>query len=322
HLEALALAGHEGRLGALVLVGDSAELHRQARRLSHIGRLPILGCLDLPVRGHDLAEILGRYPQQPRRKPRVLPSQEELQAALAAGQLQARFQPILQLPGGHPCAVELGAVWCHPQYGELASGEFLPAMVAYDLIDALFDTLLEQGLDCLGTLGARQRGLRLACKLQASQLNAGDFVERLLARLNRHSTSPERLIFELGENGLLDLPSTALEQLNRLRALGCGLSVDQFGSGFSSLQLLCRRPFQQLRLAPELLCELDTPAGCALITGTLALARSLNMQVVVSGVSRPAQHDALVKIGCSRAQGPYYATAMDAAAFRDWLGAY
>lgn len=322
HLEALALAGHEGRLGALVLVGDSAELHRQARRLSHIGRLPILGCIDLPVRGHELAEILARYPQQPRRKQRVLPTQGELQVALEVGQFHARFQPIFELPGGQPCAVELDAVWRHPKNGELAAREFVPAMVAYDLIDALFDNLLDQGLECLASLGVRQRNLRLACNLQASQLNAGDFIERLLARLKQRSASPERLIFELGENGLLDLPSTALEQLNRLRALGCGLSVDRFGSGFSSLQLLCRRPFQQLKLAPEFASELDNSSGRALLTGTLALARSLNMQVVVSGVSKTAQHEALVKIGCPRAQGPYYATAMDAAAFRDWLGAY
>lgn len=322
HLEALALAGHEGHLRALVLMGDSGELHRQARRLSQVGRLPILGCLDLPMRGHELAGILARYPAGPRRNDTALPEAGELRAGLARGEFQARFQPIFDLPSGQPRAVEVGVVWVRPGRGEVAARDFIPAMVAYELIDALFDRLLDQGLECLAALGEQPAGLRLAVNLVASQLCAEDFVERLLQRLQQHSVDPARMIFELGENGLLNLPSTALEQLNRLRVLGCGLSVDQFGSGFSSLQLLCRRPFQQLKLAAEFARELDNSAGQALITSTLALARSLNMQVVVGGVSKASQHQALLKLDCPAGQGPFYAPTMDGPTFRQWLNTY
>ncbi|MCP1649822.1 EAL domain-containing protein [Pseudomonas nitroreducens] len=320
-LEALALAGHEGRLSALVLMGNSSELHRQARRLSQVGRLPILGCLDLPMRGHELANILARY-SATRRNDAVLPAACDLRAALERDEFQARFQPIFELPSGEPKAVELGVVWNHPCHGEVPARDFLPALVAYDLVDRFFDLLLDQGLGCLASLDRHNSRLRLAVSLQASQLCADDFVERLLRRLAQHLVAPERMIFELGENGLLNLPNTALEQLNRLRVLGCGLSVDQFGSGFSSLQLLCRRPFQQLKLAPEFASELDTPSGRALITSTLALARSLNMQVVVGGVSKPSQHEALLELGCPRGQGSYYASTMDYPTFREWLKAY
>lgn len=318
-LEALAIAGHEGRLGALILLGDSGELHRQARRLSQIGRLPILGCLDLPVRGHELARVLSRYPA-PRRSDVLLPAATALKSALLRNEFSARFQPIFDLPSGKPIAVELGAVWERAGHGEVLARDFIPAMVAYDLIDELFDRLLEQGLDCLTSL-ARQSptALALAINLQASQLCSEGFVDRLLDRLDRHDVSPARMTFELGENGLLQLPSTALEQLNRLRILGCGLSVDQFGSGFSSLQLLCRRPFQQLKLAPEFTRELDSPSGHALVTSTLALAHSLNMQVVVSGVGKAQQHQALLELGCQQAQGPYYAPTMSAQMLREWL---
>lgn len=320
-LEALALAGHEGRLGALVLMGDSGELHRQARRLSQVGRLPILGCLDLPVRGHELEGIITRYPAPPRACS-VLPAENEVRRALVAGEFQARLQPIIELPGGQPRALELGVAWAREGKAALPAAEFIPAMVAYDLIDELFERLLDQGLACLTELGPSRTPLRLAINLQASQLDDPKFVERLLKKLDHYTVPPERMIFELGENGLLDLSGIAVQQLNRLRALGCGLSVDQFGSGFSSLQLLCRRPFQQLKLAPQFARELDNPSGHALVTSTLALARSLNMQVVVGGVSKARQHEALLELGCPQAQGPYYAPAMDCASVREWLKPY
>lgn len=322
HLEALALGEHEGRLGALILLGDSIELHRQARRLSQVGKLPILGCIDLPVCMSELSEMISRYTQQQRHRHRVLPTYYELHSALVSGQFQARFQPILKLPSKQPCAVELVAVWCSPKNGDISASEFLPAMVAYDLIDALFDAMLDQGLEWLVSLEPCLRNMRLILNVQASQLNAEHFIERILSKLRKYSVSPGRLIIEIGENGLLALPSSSLEKLNQLRMLGCGLGVDQFGSGFSSLPLLCQQHFQYLKLAPNLICELDTPSGYALLVCTLALAGALNMQVVVSGVRKRMQHETLLKAGCPRVQGAHYASAMHANDLRDWLGVY
>lgn len=320
-LETFALAGHERRLDALVLVGDSGELHRQARRLSHIGRLPILGCLDLPVRSDELAELLSRYCALRRRNEAALPTKGELQEALARGEFQARFQPVFELPGLRPVGIELGVVWVSPVYGELGSRRFLPAMVAYELIDELFAVLLAQGLDCLARLPKQHNALRLTCQLQPSQLRGNHFIELLQAHLECKRISPARLVFELEESGLLNLPGHTLEQLERLRALGCELSVGQFGAAFSSIQLLCRQHFQHLKLAPQFVRELDYPCAWALASSSLALARTLNMQMVAGGVTKASQHQALMDMGCTRGLGSYYVAPMSETALRAWLHA-
>jgi EAL domain-containing protein (putative c-di-GMP-specific phosphodiesterase class I) len=126
-------------------------------------------------------------------------------------------------------------------------------------------------------------------------------------------------LFEVAENGLLDVPRATRENLLRLRMMGCSLSIDDFGMGFSSLTLLSQLPFNQLKLDGQLVRSIAEPHTRAMVTCTLALARSLNMSLVIEGVSSQLIRDGLVEMGCSFGQGFHLTRPMDAQRFTQWL---
>lgn len=127
------------------------------------------------------------------------------------------------------------------------------------------------------------------------------------------------LLFEVAENGLLDIPRATRENLLRLRMMGCSLSIDDFGMGFSSLTLLCHLPFNQLKLDGQLVRSIADPRTRAMVTSTVALARVLNMSLVIEGIGSQMIRDGLVEMGCSFGQGYHLARPMDAQRFVQWL---
>uniref|UniRef100_UPI00313E0062 EAL domain-containing protein n=1 Tax=Pseudomonas sp. TH31 TaxID=2796396 RepID=UPI00313E0062 len=105
----------------------------------------------------------------------------------------------------------------------------------------------------------------------------------------------------------------------RLRILGCGLSIDDFGVGFSSLSLLCQLPFNQLKLDGQFVQQLREPGRRAMIASTLALTRSLEMSLVIEGVSSQRIRDQLVAMGCELGQGFHLARPMTGHDLLQWL---
>lgn len=137
--------------------------------------------------------------------------------------------------------------------------------------------------------------------------------------LRRHELVGADLTFELAENGLLEIPSGTQESLLRLRMMGCGLSIDDFGVGFSSLKLLCQLPFTEIKLDGEFVQSIRETRSKAVIASTIALAQSLNMELVIEGVSDEKECRALVEMGCVLGQGFYYAQPMSSHELLTWL---
>eukprot|EP00659_Diplonema_papillatum_P007160 gene7160-11025_t len=133
------------------------------------------------------------------------------------------------LDTGELAGVEALARWEHPAKGLLLPADFLAAVMAYDLIDQMFKQLLEQGLNLLGVLRRQEVQLELSFNLHASQLISDQLVEHIQWALGQHDFPGNTLMFELAENGLLDISPRIQDNLLRLRMLGCGLSVDDFG---------------------------------------------------------------------------------------------
>jgi hypothetical protein len=159
----------------------------------------------------------------------------------------------------------------------------------------------------------------MAFNLHASQLSSPSLIEHIQRTLQRHGICGSALMFELAENGLLDLHAQVQENLLHMRMLGCGLSIDDFGSGFSSLKLLCQLPFNQIKLDGQFVHNLSEPRNRAMVASTLALARSLDMTLVIEGVSSRQIRDALVAMGCQIGQGFYLARPMSGHDLLQWL---
>jgi len=119
------------------------------------------------------------------------------------------------------------------------------------------------------------------------------------------------LLFEVTESGLIQAPASSLETLLRLRLLGCGLAMDDFGAGYSSLERLCEFPFSQIKLDASFVRKLDfQPRSKAIIRSAVTLAEALGLSLVVEGVETQEQVQLLLGLGCTLAQGFLFARPM------------
>ena len=160
----------------------------------------------------------------------------------------------------------------------------------------------------------------MAFNLHAAQLANPELASNVRQLLARHGAAGSGVTFEVTESGLLEAPTISLESLVRLRMMGCRLSIDDFGAGFSSLQRLCQLPFNEIKLDAEFVRTLEQEPRClAVIASTLALGETLGMSVVIEGIETEAQCKQLLDIGCTQGQGFWYARPMAAEDFLNWL---
>ncbi|BAN46155.1 EAL domain-containing protein [Metapseudomonas resinovorans] len=330
-LDGLAFLRHASEAGLVQGAILSSAVEPSLRRAT----LDMIRCLDLDCLG-DLgkpfdieraARLLGTY--RPRPAPpseaqdsAAPPSPEEIREGLGKGEFEAHFQPKVSMSNQQLEGAEVLARWRHPRRGLLPPSQFLPQMQAHGLIDALFWQLLGQGLDLQRELAHQGRKLNLAFNLQAEQLAATDFAERISAALDQAGLRGDGLTFELTETGLLQAPASSLETLVRLRLLGCGLAMDDYGAGYSSLDRLCELPFSQLKLDANFVRRLESqPRSGTIIGNTVALSQALGLSLVVEGVETEAQRSRLLALGCEVAQGFLFARPLDGEAFRAMLAA-
>ncbi|WP_237150817.1 MULTISPECIES: EAL domain-containing response regulator [unclassified Pseudomonas] len=318
--------GQNGMVRAVALCSEfRPELRRAVEQMTNFAGLQLLGVLSKPTQLYSLQQILQRYghrrllPDVDPAPPYKLPSEEDVRRGLALGEFKAWFQPKFEMNGTVLAGAEALARWEHPVRGLLLPKDFLAAVLAYDLIDEMLKQMLEQGMSLLHALRQSGLGVELAFNLHASQLARDDLTDHIHQVLKSNDFPGSTLLFEVAENGLLDIPRATRENLLRLRMMGCSLSIDDFGMGFSSLTLLCHLPFNQLKLDGQLVRSIADPRTRAMVTSTVALARVLNMSLVIEGVGSQLIRDGLVEMGCSFGQGYHLARPMDAQRFVQWL---
>lgn len=325
-LEFLNCASQLGLVRAVVIFSKlQPPLHRALDQMAHFSGLKLLGVLSPPMQIQALDKVLQRYSRKDlvlspsNELGCVLPSEEEIRRGLGLGEFRAYYQPKFVLSSGENAGAEVLVRWQHPVKGLLLPKDFLAAVVAYDLIDEMFKQLFEQGLSLLGVLHRSNHSLGLSFNLTASQLQSNGLTEHIYRSLKRYDLPGSGIIFELAESGLLEASNNIQESLVRLRLMGCGLSIDDFGVGFSSLKLLCQLPFTQIKLDGEFVQNIHQPRSRVLITSTLALASSLNMELVIEGVSNAEECHALVELGCRLGQGFHHAHPMTSHQLISWL---
>lgn len=327
-LTTLELLSRSQRVKSLIICSVLApDLQDAIDRMVGMLGVCVLGYVDVPVRAGSITPLLSRYlettvaPGHASQNARYMTvSQAGLEQAIAGHELKAFFQPKFNLATGEVGSLEVLARWAHPQYGVLCPADFLPQVSQFGLMDELFFALLDQALAFLQTAQAQGHVLSLAFNLEAQQLSSESLLAHLGSALARYAIPASCLTFEITESGLLEVSPRVLETLIRLRMMGAGLSIDDFGIGYSSLERLCLLPFTEIKLDARFVRDLDrSPRNRAVISSTLALAEALDMAVVVEGIEHESQRQHLLKLGCQQGQGYLCARPMDATRTLSWL---
>ncbi|HWE89076.1 MAG TPA: EAL domain-containing protein [Pseudonocardiaceae bacterium] len=246
----------------------------------------------------------------------------QFRQALASGQVQVHYQPKVALPSRQVLGVEALVRWSHPEYGRLAPDEFVPAVEATGLIDALTSFVTECALTKVKDW--QDRGIRMSAAVNLSVRNLDDqsFPDRVAEQLRRHDVPPELLTFELTESGVMSDPAKALPVLRRLHAMGVVLAVDDFGTGYSSLAYLRRLPVDEVKIDKSFVLGMGSDLGdLAVVRSIVELGHSLGLTVVAEGVEDDVARDALVTMGCHVAQGYLISRPLPEDRLEAWLSA-
>ena len=229
----------------------------------------------------------------------------ELTQALAAGELRVHYQPIVDGDDRHVHAVEALLRWQHPQHGLLAAADFIEIADSTGLIVPIghwmLDAVCAQQRAWCDLLGARAPETAYV-NLSARQLNHPDLQEHIDAALRQHGLEPQQLGFDLLETSLID--PHLVPRLRRLHQQGHPLSLDDFGTGCSSLSRLLQVPVDHVKIDRSFVAVVDhDPRSRSLVAAILLVARSLNMTVIAEGVETVEQARRLTVIGCPLLQG-------------------
>ncbi|WP_025128084.1 EAL domain-containing protein [Pseudomonas sp. PH1b] len=325
-LEFLRRASEERLVRAVILFSlIEADLRRAVLQMVSLHGLIVLGDVGKPAALADLQTMLEFYRQDEPQLPAALPpklvavSPELLRQGVEQHQFVSYYQPKFNLQQASCCGAEVLMRWHHPQLGVLGPGAFLEALESAGLLDQVLRQQLDQGMALQRQLLDRGEELELAFNLQPRQLACSEVVVHIRQAIERHRIPPRLLTFEITEVGLVEAPAISLENLVRLRMMECNLAIDDFGAGYSSLQRLCELPFNQIKLDAHFVRELVRQPRCRAVVGaSLALAHNLQMSLVVEGVETALERRLLLEMGCTLAQGYWYARPMSAADLQAW----
>jgi diguanylate cyclase (GGDEF)-like protein/PAS domain S-box-containing protein len=244
-----------------------------------------------------------------------------IRQALTEQQFVLHYQP--QLFGrGYVMGAEVLVRWLHPKRGLVSPAEFIPLAEESGLILPLGQWVLETA--CLQLKAwsdlADCSHLTLAVNVSSRQFHQKDFVDQVLQTLERTGADPSRLKLELTETLLVTDINNVIERMSRLKSRGVSFSLDDFGTGFSSLAYLKRMPLSQLKIDQSFVRDiLIDPNDVAIARMVVTLAETMGLQVIAEGVETQAQIDALSDLGCQHFQGYFFSRPLPVDQFQAYL---
>jgi diguanylate cyclase (GGDEF)-like protein len=247
-----------------------------------------------------------------------------LRGAQERGELSLEFQPQCDFRGAVRGAETLMR-WIHPEHGRIPPDQFIALAEESGLIHSLGQWVLDGA--CVALARWKRVGLslhgRLAVNISGWQLAHPDFVGMVRRTLERHGIDPADLALEVTETVLLVDSEDSIARLAQLRADGLRISMDDFGTGFSSLAQLHRVPLDEIKIDKSFVDEmLRTERVKLLVETIIAAGHHLQLAVVAEGVETREQHLMLMDAGCDVFQGYLHGRPMPEPAFRDWLAAH
>jgi EAL domain-containing protein (putative c-di-GMP-specific phosphodiesterase class I)/CHASE2 domain-containing sensor protein len=228
----------------------------------------------------------------------------ELDSAIDRGEVWVAYQPKLDIASNRIIGAEALARWTHPEKGPIAASEFVAAAEQHDRIGKLTDFVLEKAIGAVAEINKRDEDFEIAVNLSARLLSDKGFTLRVAALLARHSLEPHHLTLELTETAELADSGESLEMITRLRELGVRISIDDYGTGLSTLDYLKKIPANEIKIDQSFVKGMvDNRSDRLMVQSTIGLAHSLGRKVVAEGVEQREVLNLLVEMQCDVAQG-------------------
>jgi diguanylate cyclase (GGDEF)-like protein len=244
----------------------------------------------------------------------------EVRPALERGEFVLFYQPQLDLASGRVNSVEALLRWHHPQRGMVAPLEFISLIEQTALVGPVTLYVIELALRQLAAWRAGGLELGISVNLSARNLHEPELARQIEALLRSHAVPAAALTVEVTESAAMADPDTAVGVLDTLRALGVGVSIDDFGSGHASIAYLARLPATELKIDRSFVSRMcESPREEAIVRTTIDLARHLELRVVAEGIETTDVCERLAAMGCDIGQGYLISRPAPAEELTPWL---
>ena len=317
------LVDREFQGGIALISGEDKRILQTAVQLGEAQNLNILGALSKPITPPALTELLSKFgngSEARGARPGVEVSAEELKAALDGEKLTAHFQPKVSVETRELIGVETLVRWIDADKGFIPPDAFISVAENNGLIDPLTDTVfkiaMKQGADWL----ASGLDIKVAVNLSVDNLSRLDLPEFIVNTAQETGMNPHHVVLEVTESRLMADIVKPLEILTRLRLKGLELSIDDFGTGHSSMEQLKRIPFTELKIDRAFVNgAANDDTARSILESSVSLAKKLGMSIVAEGVEDQDDWDLVASLGVDLIQGYFVCRPLPGGDLQDWL---
>ncbi|MCW8307144.1 EAL domain-containing protein [Acidiphilium sp. PA] len=230
--------------------------------------------------------------------------QRDIKSALRNDQLFVEFQPVIELATRSVVGLEALVRWKHPDRDIISPGDFIEIAERSGLIGAITAFVLSEAAALVAQLPSF---VAVAVNLSPLHLREAWLVDQVSEIIRHAGVAPDRIEFEVTETAVLETEGRTIDNLHRLRALGCRIAIDDFGTGYSSLATLSRFPFDRLKIDRSFINDLENNAADApIVKAIIDLSQTMGLRVTAEGVETERQADILTRYQCDDIQGFLY----------------
>ena len=322
------LAERECKAKIVISSGMGTRILEAAQRSASEHGLRIAGVISKPISKEAMRALIGQgsdlnqpAPEKERCAERgsFEVTKADLEDALDLKEFFMCYQPKIFCATGKPAGLEALVRWQHPAQCIVMPDDFIPVAEQVGLIDALTALIFNQSLEWFSRSFAGSN-LKLSLNLSAKSLVDIHLADNLFSICSRYGVAPERVVLELTETSAMVDPILSLDLMTRFRVKGYQLSIDDFGTGFSSMVQLVRMPFSEIKVDRSFVMNAQhSRESRTVIKSIIDLGHSLELQVTAEGVEDRETLDYLTSLGCDLAQGYFIARPMSGDAVKSWL---
>ncbi|NOT20210.1 MAG: EAL domain-containing response regulator [Sideroxydans sp.] len=316
-------------ISVIILSGMEDAVISSVKKMAGSYGLNLLGAAEKPATLEQLKLMLDEYhcvSPNVQQYASTLPASftlEDILRAVREHQFEPFLQPKVEIKTGRIIGAEALARWRHPQLGIIAPYAFIPLLEASGNMEELTFQMLKKTAQACRRLNNKGFSIDISINLSLSSLSDTTLADRITRTIVDAGVDPHHIILEITESAAMTNVAEALENLTRLRIRGFGLSIDDYGTGFSSMQQLSRVPFTELKIDKSFVTDCDTNHSLRVIVeSSIELAHKLKVRSVAEGVEKQEEWDMLKSMKCDEVQGYFIAKPMDVGAFILFCEAY
>lgn len=324
-MELIRHLGEQESVGSVILTsGLDASLINSVESMARAYGIDLLGGIEKPVTQAKLNRLFKRFLldgayKQVRKPPPLIPV-ADIQRGMQSFEFHPYYQPKVDIASGKVVGAEALVRWLHPQQGVILPSQFIPQMEEAGQMDDLTWMVLAGAATHCRLLRQAGFDMTVAVNLSLRSLTHTGIAERVVDILRGADLDPCHMVLEVTETAAVSNIGHVLENLARLRMKGFGLSIDDYGTGYSSMQQLSRIPFSELKIDRAFVADAARQDRLEVMVGaSLEMARKLGLRSVAEGVESRTDWELLSRLQCDVAQGYFIARPMPFDKLCQWV---